>query len=177
MSLFKYLKSIFVRDKNEFSETDKLKFEEKEILEDNQKIYEIREFTERFLTVSQAAKKNNLTRQAIFFAIKTNRLNAKKENGIWLITEKDLNEYFNQKYSRSKSKREDELIFDKSKGFYSISEAADFLGKKTNHIYYLVRMGKLKSHRRGAAIVIIETDLQSYSEFHTKKEDKKSVCI
>ena len=109
MSLFKYLKSIFVRDKNEFSETDKLKFEEKEILEDNQKIYEIREFTERFLTVSQAAKKNNLTRQAIFFAIKTNRLNAKKENGIWLITEKDLNEYFNQKYSRSKSKRETNL--------------------------------------------------------------------
>lgn len=130
------------------------------------------EKTERLLTVSQAAKDHGVTRQAIFFAIKMKRLNACKENDTWLITESDLKEYFDNKYSRSKSRVEGELIFDKSKGFYSISEAADFLGKNTNHIYYLVRMGKLKTHRQGSAIVIQDIELYKYAEFVGKKTEK-----
>lgn len=127
--------------------------------------------TERLLTVSQAAKNHGVTRQAIFFAIKMKRLNASKENDTWLICESALKEYFDNKYCRSKSRKQGELIFDKNKGFYSITEAADFLGKNTNHIYYLVRMGKLKSHRQGTAIVIQDVELYKYAELIGKKTD------
>lgn len=134
-----------------------------------EKIMDSTEITERLLTVSQAAKTHGVTRQAIFFAIKMKRLNAKKENETWLIAESDLKDYVENKYCRSKSTKEGELIFDKSKGFYSIVEAANFLGKNTNHIYYLVRMGKLKSHRQGSAIVIQDVELHHYAESLNKK--------
>lgn len=134
------------------------------------KIAKNKEKTERLLTISQAAKDHGVTRQAIFFAIKMKRLNASKENDTWLITESDLKEYFENKYSRSKSRVDGELIFDKSKGFYSISEAADFLGKNTNHIYYLVRMGKIQTHRKGTSIVIQDFDLYKYAQSHDKNE-------
>lgn len=130
--------------------------------------------TERLLTVSQAAKNQGVTRQAIFFAIKMKRLNASKENDTWLISESDLKEYFDNKYCRSKSRKQGELIFDKNKGFYSITETAEFLGKNTNHIYYLVRMGKLKSHRQGTAIVIQDIELYKYAELIGKKPE--NIC-
>lgn len=122
----------------------------------------------KYLTVSEAAQKHNITKQAIFFAIKMKRLSASKENNIWLISQDALKEYFDTKYCRSNSKKEGKLIFDKAKGFYSITEAADFLGKNTNNIYYLVRTGKLKSHRHGTAIIIQDVELYKYAEF-TKK--------
>lgn len=131
------------------------------------------ESTEPLLTISQAAKANGVTRQAIYFAIKMKRLNAKQENEIWLISERDLKEYSKTKYTRSKSRKNGELIFDKSKGFYSIYEAAKFLNKNTNHIYYLVRVGKLKTHRQGTAIVIKDTELYKYAEYlkHRSQRD------
>lgn len=170
MNLFKYLKSIFVRDKHKANELDNSEFKNKEICKEltNEKICYQQKESEGVITVSQAAKKNNLTRQAIFFAIKSKRLKAKKENDIWIIKESDLEEYFNKKYSRSK-----QFIIDTSKGFYSISETAHFLGKKTNHIYYLVRMGRLKSHRQGAAILIEKEELHKFAEFYNKKTEKK----
>jgi excisionase family DNA binding protein len=131
-----------------------------------------KEFTEPLLTVSQAAKKHGVTRQAIFFAIKMKRLNARKENETWLIAASDLKDYYESKYSRARSIKEGKLIFDKDQGFYSISEAADILGKNMNHVYYLVRMGKLKTHRQGTAIVIQDTELQNYLDFIGKKSDK-----
>jgi hypothetical protein len=130
-----------------------------------------KEITEPLLTISQAARKNGVTRQAIFFAIRMNRLNAHRENDTWLITEKDLKEYVDNKYDRSRSRKKGKLIFDKSKGFYSISEAAKFLGKNNNHIYYLVRMGRLKTHRQGNAIVIQDLDLYMHAQFYQKRKN------
>lgn len=135
------------------------------------------ERTEPLLTVSQAAKINGVTRQAIHFAIKMKRLNARKENDTWLITNIDLQEYLGTKYSRCKSRNDGELIFDKSKGFYSITEAAKFLNKNTNHIYYLVRMGKLKTHRQGCAIVIQDTELHKYWRYINQENLHSSVMI
>ena len=128
--------------------------------------------SERFLTISQAAKKQGVTRQAIYFAIKMNRLKAIKSNDTWLIPSNALSEYSKTRYCRSQSKRDGKLIFDKSEGFFSINDAAKYLKKSPNHIYYLVRMGKLKTHRQGSAIVIKDSDLDAYAEFISKKSKK-----
>ena len=173
MKLFKYLRSLIVNKLQNDCKEDSYNNHCKEIVTQSPpRMTNSKEFTEPMLTMSQAAKKKGITRQAIFFAIKMKRLNARKENNTWLISDRDLEDYFDHKYSRSNSRKEGELIFDKSKGFYSISEAAKFLGKNTNHIYYLVRMGKLKTHRQGSAIVIQDTELYNYADFVAKKSDK-----
>jgi len=120
---------------------------------------------EPMLTVSQAANKKGVTRQAIFFAIRMKRLNATKDKSAqWRIYEKDLEEYCQKKYCRSKTIKHGELVFDKKKGFYSILEVSKILGKPTQHVYYLVRLGRLKSHRQGGSIVIQDKDLYAYRE-------------
>jgi excisionase family DNA binding protein len=174
MKLFDYLKALVINNLNKENQDDIPVNQSKEIPKEisfPQKT-ESKEFTEPLLTMSQAARKNGITRQAIFFAIKMKRLDAKKENGTWLISESALKEYSEKKYCRSKSRKEGELIFDKQKGFYSITEAAKILNKNVNHIYYLVRMGKLKTHRQGSAIVIEDKELHNYVEFIGQKLDK-----
>ncbi len=130
---------------------------------------------EPLFTMAQAAKKNGVTRQAIFFAIKMKRLNARRENNTWLVSGKDLKDYVENKYSRQASKKQGQLVFDKSKGFYSIGEAAKFLNKSTNQVYYLVRMGKIKTHRQGGAIVIHKEELYKICENLNKKSDKLDI--
>ncbi len=179
MKLFSYLKSLIVNDKSKNVREEMSSIGVKEISNDTplSKINQHKEITERMLTISQCAKKHSVTRQAIFFAIKMQRLNASNETGTWLVSESDLKDYIENRYSRAKSRKEGDLIFDKSKGFYSISEAAKFLGKNTNHMYYLVRMGHLSAHRQGAAIVIQEDELYKYAEFISKKSVKNGTKI
>lgn len=171
MGLFKQLFSLVVNGLGKSTEKEKVTPDHKVNTSNSPpaQLSTSTESTEPMLTISQAAKKNDVTRQAIYFAIKMKRLKAKKENDTWMICECDLREYQESRYCRSKSRKEGELIFDKSKGFYSIAEAAKYLNRNTNHVYYLVRMGRLKTHRQGAAIVIQDTELHKYADFVSKK--------
>lgn len=116
----------------------------------------------RLMSVSQAAGKRNVSRQAIFYAIKMNRLKARKENGCWLISDQDLQIFVDSKFSRSISKKDGELIFDKNKGHYSVSEVAKMLKKPRHQVYYFVRLGSLKSHRLGGNIIIKDEDIKTF---------------
>ena len=52
------------------------------------------------VSITEAARINNVTRQAIYVAIKLKKLKAKKETTRWTIDLNDLEEYRNNKYSR-----------------------------------------------------------------------------
>ena len=54
------------------------------------------------VSITEAAKLNNVTRQAIYVAIKLNKLKATKKTTRWTIHVDDLENYRQQKYSRSK---------------------------------------------------------------------------
>ncbi len=118
----------------------------------------------KLLTISEAAKINNVTRQAIYVAIKLNKLKARKETTRWTIHRDDLEEYRKQKYSRAKSKFNGELLFDNTKGYFSVNQAAQMLGVPVQKIYYATRVNALKAHRRGAAWVIQVEDLKEYAQ-------------
>jgi excisionase family DNA binding protein len=117
---------------------------------------------QKLVSITEAAKINNVTRQAIYVAIKLNKLKAKKETTRWTIHLDDLEEYRKHKYSRAKSMHNGELIFDPNKGYYSVKESAKLLKVPAQKIYYATRIGALKAHRRGAAWVIHEKDLKEY---------------
>jgi len=118
----------------------------------------------RVVSITEAARLNNVTRQAIYVAIKQRKLRATKDATRWTIDLDDLEEYKKNKYSRKKSTFEGELLFDNSKGFYSINQVAKMLNVPAQKIYYATRVGHLKAYRKGAAWVVQIDEVKGYKE-------------
>ena len=89
----------------------------------------------RVVSITEAAKINNVTRQAIYVAIKQKKLKACKDATRWTIDLKDLEDYRKQKYSRTKSVFNGELLFDNSKGFHSVNQTAKILNIPAQKVY------------------------------------------
>lgn len=123
----------------------------------------------KFVTLSEAAKMHNVTRQAIYVAIKQKKLKAYKNPTRWIIDTEDLNQYRNLRYSRSKSTHNGELVFDNKKGFYSIQQASKLLDVPYQKIYYATRIGLLKASRKGSAWVVHVDDLKQYKDTYLNK--------
>ncbi|MFQ5729659.1 MAG: helix-turn-helix domain-containing protein [Waddliaceae bacterium] len=122
------------------------------------------------VSITEAARINNVTRQAIYVAIKLKKLKAKKETTRWTINLSDLEEYRANKYSRAKSIYDGELLFDNVKGWYSVNQVALMLKVPAQKIYYATRIGMLKATRKGAAWVIHIDDVNEYKEKHLSKK-------
>ena len=130
---------------------------------------------EKIVSITEAARINNVTRQAIYVAIKQKKLKAFKATTRWVINLNDLQEYTDGKYSRTKSMYEGELLFDNDKGYYSINQVAQILGVPAQKIYYATRVGQLKAHRKGAAWVIHTNDMEEYKKNHVEKREVVNV--
>lgn len=130
----------------------------------------------KVVSISEAAEINDVTRQAIYVAIKLNKLKAKKESTRWTIDLEDLEAYRKQKYSRSKSTFNGELLYDHNKGHYSINQIASMLKVPNQKIYYATRAGHLKASRRGTAWIVHVDDAKQYQEqfLKPKKKNKAS---
>jgi len=130
----------------------------------------------KVVSITEAAKINNVTRQAIYVAIKQNKLKATKKSR-WEIDLRDLEEYRSNKYSRAKSMFDGELLFDNEKGYYSVNQVAKMLKVPAQKVYYALRTGMLKSSRKGAAWVIHVSDVERYrADCLEKKTSKQSVA-
>ena len=127
----------------------------------------------KVVSITEAAKLNKVTRQAIYVAIKLNKLKAKKETTRWTIHLDDLEEYRRQKYSRSKSVFDGELLFDNDKGYFSVNQVAEMLSVPAQKIYYATRIGQLKAHRKGAAWVIHSEDVKAYQDKFIQKKNRR----
>ncbi len=125
----------------------------------------------RLVSITEAAKLNNVTRQAIYVAIKQRKLKASKDSTRWTIDLDDLEEYRRQKYSRTKSMYDGELLFDNQKGFYSVNQVARQLNVPAQKIYYATRVGLLKASRKGAAWVIHQNDIEEYRRNYLNRKD------
>lgn len=131
----------------------------------------------RFVSITEAAKINNVTRQAIYVAIKQNKLKATKHTTRWTIDLDDLEEYRRGKYSRSKSMYDGELLFDNKKGFYSINQVAKMLNVPAQKIYYATRVGLMKASRKGAAWVIHIDDVNAYRANYLNKKTENNQAM
>jgi excisionase family DNA binding protein len=128
--------------------------------------------SEKVVSITEAARINNVTRQAIYVAIKQRKLKATKDSTRWTIHLNDLEEYRTNKYSRTKSIFDGELLFDNHKGYYSVGQAAKYLDVPAQKIYYATRVGLLKATRKGAAWVIHVDELNGYQENYLNRKPK-----
>lgn len=131
----------------------------------------------KVVSITEAAKINNVTRQAIYVAIKQKKLKATKKSR-WEIDLKDLEEYRLNKYSRKKSMFDGELLFDNERGYFSVNQVADRLNVPAQKIYYATRTGMIKGTRKGAAWVIHTDEIERYrAEYLGKKQAPQSNVI
>lgn len=133
----------------------------------------LKQVEKKLVSITDAAKLNKVTRQAIYVAIKLNKLKAQKDSTRWTIDLEDLEEYRKHKYSRSKSVFNGELIFNNEKGYYSVNQVAKKLGIPPQKVYYATRSGKLKAERKGAAWVISEGEVEEYRTSYLQKKNKR----
>jgi len=126
----------------------------------------------KVVSITEAARINNVTRQAIYVAIKQKKLKATKDVTRWTIHLDDLEEYRKNKYSRTKSMFNGELLFDAGKGFHSINQVAKMLNIPAQKVYYATRVGLMKAHRKGAAWVVHSDDVKSYQENYLNRTTK-----
>lgn len=131
----------------------------------------------KVVSITEAAKINNVTRQAIYVAIKQKKLKASKDATRWTIDLEDLENYRKQKYSRAKSVFNGELLFDNHKGFFSVNQVAKMLNVPAQKIYYATRVGLMKAHRKGAAWVIHINDVKQYQETYLSKKAQRSEAM
>jgi excisionase family DNA binding protein len=131
----------------------------------------------KVVSITEAARLNNVTRQAIYVAIKQKKLKAYKDATRWTIDLEDLENYKKSKYSRTKSMFEGELLFDNRKGYFSINQVAKLLNVPAQKIYYATRVGLLKATRKGAAWVIHTEDLKGYQESYLSKKTESDQAI
>ncbi len=124
----------------------------------------------KVVSITEAARINKVTRQAIYVAIKQKKLKASKDTTRWTIDLDDLEAYRKQKYSRSKSMFNGELLFDNDKGYFSVNQVAKMLNVPAQKIYYATRVGLMKATRRGAAWVVHANDLKLYQENYLNKK-------
>jgi hypothetical protein len=124
------------------------------------------------ISITEAAYIHGVTRQAIYVAVKGKKIKAEKEGRFWTIDLDDLEEYRRNRYSRTKSTFDGVLLFDNSKGFYSINQVAKMLDVPAQKIYYATRIGALKSSRKGAAWVVHIDDVKEYQEGFQKEKDQ-----
>jgi excisionase family DNA binding protein len=131
----------------------------------------------KVVSITEAARLNNVTRQAIYVAIKQKKLKAYKDATRWTIDLEDLENYKKSKYSRTKSMFEGELLFDNRKGYFSVNQVAKMLNVPAQKIYYATRVGLLKATRKGAAWVIHTEDLKGYQESYLSKKTTSDQAI
>lgn len=131
------------------------------------------ETNSKVVSITEAARINKVSRQAIYIAIKLNKLKAQKESTRWTINLEDLEDYRRQKYSRTKSTFDGELLFDNGKGYFSVNQVARMLKVPAQKIYYATRVGLLKAVRKGAAWVIHEEDVKEYRKSYLAKKSKR----
>lgn len=127
----------------------------------------------KLVSITEAAKINKVTRQAIYVAIKLNKLKAHKDSARWTIHLDDLAEYRKHKYSRAKSIFNGELIFDNGKGYFSVNQVARMLGVPPQKVYYATRSGKMTAVRKGAAWVIHESQVEEYKNKYLNKKRRR----
>lgn len=120
-----------------------------------------------FMKLYDVAKFANVTKQSIYLAIRKGKLRALKVERRWEITSENLEEYAKNKYSRKNSRIKGELVFDSAKGELSLQQAREFLSQELQvnvplqRLYYLMRLGKLKSFKKGGAYVLMKEDVLS----------------
>jgi excisionase family DNA binding protein len=118
------------------------------------------------ITVKEAAQLLGIQIAAVQFAIRKGRLHRIMDvNGYNVKLDYDeVAKYADSRYSRSESRFNGSLLFDKERGFYSVKECAKILCVTKQRLYLIIRQGRIKTERKGFQLVITLEAIRAYKE-------------
>lgn len=134
---------------------------------------------DQLLTIKEAAFLSSVGRQAIYIAIKKGALKAHRDGKRWRIWRLDLDAYQAHKYNRDKMRKDGEYVFDNAKGFLSVPQTAKMLSESmlryypANRLYYLLRTGQLRGHRKGSFWVVAKEDALALMQEEIKQVGRR----
>ena len=127
-------------------------------------------------TLSEIATHSERGRQAVYIAIVTGKLKAKKIDNRWVIKMSDFDDFKSRKYQRWIKKPDGQNLFD-GENFFSLPQVIEIFSLKLgckysySQMYYKVQTGQLKASRQGATWIIKKEDLQKYLSQEQKELD------
>lgn len=139
------------------------------------------ESPDTLITMTQIAAYGNVTRQAVYTAIRKKKLKAAKKKGIWWITKADFDEYRAGKYLREDVKWNGERIHDLEQGHLSVAHVCKIISAMIKmkyprqRLYYLIRRGDVRAARKGGTWVIMKADAIALyeAEFGANKDQMR----
>lgn len=124
---------------------------------------------EGYITVKDIIEKYDIGKVGLYAAIKKKRLNAIKVKDKltnhrfkYFFNEKDVEDYFKNRWSRDFSKVDGKNLYDEKEGRYSVKKVAGKLNTNIARVYFLIYSGKLKCYRVKGQYVIFERDMVEY---------------
>lgn len=128
----------------------------------------------QYLNLKEAANIMGITLQGATQLTLRHRLKYRKINGRKMTTLEWIEECRKAKWSKQTSYFNGKRIFNKENGIYSIKMVQEMTGLTRNQIFYRIRIGELKTSRKGSLYVIIKKDLE---EFLALISPKKSAVV
>lgn len=120
------------------------------------------------MTITEAAKVRNVTRQAIYLAIKEGRLKVIKRGKLQKVKLESLIDLEKTRYVRAAKVFQGEDLYSDQKGILSPPKAAKLMNVKTHVVYNAIYSGKLKATKKGRAWIILAKDLITTKTLHLK---------
>jgi predicted DNA-binding protein YlxM (UPF0122 family) len=117
------------------------------------------------MSIAEAAKIRNVTRQAIYLAIKEGRVRVYQYGKYKKISMSDILN-FEKNQHKFKKMFEGEEIFSDVKGLISVPKASELTGLSKNLIYYYLRIGSLKGQKCNGTWRLTVRDLMEFKERH-----------
>ena len=122
------------------------------------------------LTITEAAKQLNITRQAIYMAIKGGKLKASTDLKQYLIDKQDLEEYKATKYDRQARLKINGKPL--GKDWLTMTSAERLTGIPRANLYYATYNGLIKHEKIGSNYIYKQKDLEQYAVKFWEKQGK-----
>lgn len=132
-----------------------------------------------FVSVVEAAKIQGVSRQAIYLAIRLNRLRSYKNGNKVRIFLQDLDAYNQKKWNRvyHSTLHNGKPIYNENEGYFSVDKAAALLNMSKQKVYYAIRTKKLKASRCRCALVVHVNDLFIYQKKYLKHNFTNQISV
>ncbi len=126
------------------------------------------------LTVDEAAKIRNVTRQAIYLAIREGRLKPYMRGKIIKVSMASILELQKKKYDRVIKLFQGQEVFSDKEGMISVYKAAQLTGIPRTSIYNAIYSGRLKAVRKGKTWVIQARDLPTVQTYYLNRKKNRN---
>lgn len=125
------------------------------------------------LSIREAAKIRNVTKQAVYLAIREGRLKPFMRGKVMKVSMAAIMELEKKKYERVVKLFQGEEVFSDKNGVISVAKAAKLTGMPRTSLYNAIYSGRLNAERKGHSWVLRVRDLTTIQTYYLNRKPHK----